>query len=340
MRLLVLGGTWYLGRVLADDALRRGHDVTTFNRGRSGIDLLGVEVVRGDRERSADLDRLVSGRSWDAVIDTSGYVPTAVRRSAQALAGCARRYAFLSTVSVYEHWPHEPVTESSLVRPGRVDEEAGPDAESASGYGRLKRGCELAVADSFPNGALILRPSVILGPYENVGRLPWWLGRVARGGEVLAPGSPDRPIQPIDVRDVSAFILGRLEASDADLYNLAAPQGHATFGSLLKDCIQVTGSDAELVWVDADFLLARGVGQWTELPLWRTYPGTWAIDTSKAEAAGLRCRPLADTARDTWAWLRAGGNPIGGEEGRWDEHGIDPDKERRLLDEWHRSRSA
>jgi 2'-hydroxyisoflavone reductase len=340
VHLLVLGGTWYLGRVLVEDALRRGHDVMTFNRGRSGVDVPGAEVVRGNREQSADLEHLTSGRSWDAVIDTSGFVPAIVRRSAQALTNHADRYAFLSTVSVYERWPQEPVTETSPVRRGRVGEEAGPDAESAAGYGRLKHGCELAVAESFPNGALIARPGVILGRYENVGRLPWWLTRIARGGVVLAPAPADRPIQPIDVRDVAGFILDRLEVGDADLYNLAGPRGHATFSSFLSNCIQATGSDAELVWVDPDFLLARGVGQWTELPLWRTYSGTWAIDVGKAEAAGLRCRSLTATVRDTWAWLQSGGRPVGGEEGRWDEHGLDPDREQQLLAEWRSSRSA
>jgi nucleoside-diphosphate-sugar epimerase len=334
VHILILGGTWFLGRVLTEGALHRGHEVTTFNRGRAGVDMPGVEVVRGDRERPADLARLVSGRSWDAVIDTSGFVPTVVRQSARALADHAERYAFLSTVSVYEDWPQQPVTETSSVRSGRVDEEAGPDAASAAGYGRLKHGCELAVVESFPTGALLLRPGVLLGPYENVGRLPWWLTRIARGGQVLAPGPADRPIQPIDARDVSGFLLDRLEAGDANLFNLAAPQEHATLGSLLNACIQATGSDAELVWVDPDFLLVHGVGQWTELPLWRTYPGTWAVDTGRAEAVGLRCRPIADTVRDTWAWLHAGGQPIGGEEGRWDEHGIDAEKERRVLGEW------
>lgn len=340
MRLLILGGSWYLGRALVEDGLGRGHKVTTFNRGRTDTDVPGADVIRGDREQPVDLHRLVTGRSWDAVIDTSGFVPTVVRQSAQALADHAERYAFLSTVSVYEDWPQRPVTEASPVRSGRVDEVAGPDAASAAGYGRLKRGCELAVAGAFPTGALVVRPGIILGPYENVGRLPWWLSRMARGGQVLAPGPADRPIQPIDVRDVSGFLLDRLGSGDAGVYNLAAPQGQATFGSFLGDCIEATGADAELVWVDPDFLLAHDVRQWTELPLWRTYPGTWAVDASRAEAAGLRCRPLSETVHDTWAWLHAGGQPIGGEEGRWDEHGIDPDKERRLLAEWGRSGGA
>lgn len=338
VRLLVLGGTWFLGRALVEDALGRGHEVTTFNRGRSGTDVPRVHVVRGDRTQPAHLARLVSGRDWDAVVDTSGYVPTMVGLSTRALVEHVQRYAFLSTVSVYEEWPHEPVTESSAVRPGRLDEDAGPDADSAEGYGRLKRGCELAAAESFPNGALIFRPGVILGPHENVGRLPWWLLRMARGGPVLAPQSADRLIQPIDARDVAAFVLDRLEEADTGVYNLAAPPGHATFGSFLAGCRQVTGSSAELVWVEPGFLLAHDVRQWTELPLWRTYPGTWAVDSTKAEATGLQCRPLIETLRDTWAWMQAGGEPT--EHERQSEHGLDPDKERRLLAQWHASGSG
>ena len=337
MKILILGGTWFLGRTLVEEALRRGHAVTTFNRGRSGTDVDGAEVVRGDRERQTDLDALVAGRRWDAVIDTSGYLPTVVRRSARTTAGHASRYVFVSTVSVYERWPDEPVGETSAVRPGTVDEEAGEDAESAAGYGRLKRGCELAVAESFPHAALVVRPGVILGPHENVGRLPWWLTRIAQGGPVLAPAPPDRAIQPIDVRDVSGFLLDHVEASGTGLFNLAAPQDAATFGSFLRACVEATGADAELVWVAPDFLLSRDVGQWTELPLWRTHPGTWAIDTAKAQDAGLSCRPLSDTVRDTWEWLCSGARPV--EHERQNEHGLSHKKEQHLLAAWRQGGS-
>ncbi len=339
MRLLVLGGSWFLGRALVEDALRRGHLVTTFNRGRSGADIPGVESVHGDRENSANLAGLISGRKWNAAIDTSGYVPRVVRESSRALAGHVGQLVFVSTVSVYEGWPVAPLSEESAVLEAPAD--AGPDfgRDDPRGYptqyGFQKAGCERAVREVFDERALVLRPGVILGPYEYVGRLPWWLGRLARGGRVLAPGTPEREIQPVDVRDVAAFILNGLEASLTGTFNVAAPIGHATFGSLLAGCIDATRSDAELVWVDDEFLLGHGVRQWTELPLWRTYAGTWNVASDRAVAAGLSCRPLSHTVRDTWEWLHSG--DVAPHE-RQGEHGIAAEKEAQLLAGWDATR--
>jgi 2'-hydroxyisoflavone reductase len=341
MRLLVLGGTWFLGRTFVEAALRRGHEVTTFNRGRSGDDVRGVEVVHGDREDRKSLSRLASGRTWDAVIDTSGNVPRVVRDGARVLADHADRYLFISTVSVYEGWPVEPLTEESAILECPAD--AGPDfgTDDPRGYptkyGFQKAGCERAVHEAFTAHALVVRPGVIVGPYEYVGRLPWWLRRIARGGRVLAPGNPDRQIQPIDVRDVADFMLRGLEADLTGTFNAAAPIGHATYGSLLADCIAATGSLAELVWVDDGFLLQCGVKQWTEIPLWRTYTGTWRVATGPAMAAGLRCRPLSETVQDTWVWLVEGGAAVLHE--RHGEHGIAPDKEAQLLTVWESAAS-
>ncbi|SRR6266540_1729847 len=342
MRLLVLGGSWFLGRVLVEEALRDGHQVTTFNRGQSGNDVPGVEVVRGDRGDRASLARLVTGRTWDAVVDTSGYVPRVVGEGARMLADHADRYVFVSTVSVYEGWPVEPLTEGAAVLECPAD--AGPDfgTDDPRGYptqyGFQKAGCERAVHEVFNERALVLRPGVILGPYEYVGRLQWWLRRIARGGRVLAPGSPDRQIQPIDVRDVATFVLKGLEGGVSGTFNVAAPIEHATYGSLLSDCIAVTGSAAELVWVDDEFLLQHEVQQWTEIPLWRTYAGTWGVAADRARAAGLRCRPLGETVRDTWAWLTEGGGAVLHE--RQGEHGITPDKEAQLLAAWESSAAS
>jgi 2'-hydroxyisoflavone reductase len=342
MRLLLLGGTWFLGRVFVEEAFRQGHRVTTFNRGRSGDDVPGVEVLRGDREDRASLERLASGRTWDAVVDTSGYVPRVVRESARVLADHAGRYLFVSTVSVYEGWPVEPLSEESAVLECPAD--AGPDfgADDPRGYptqyGFQKAGCERAVYEAFGGHALVLRPGVILGPYEYVGRLPWWLRRVARGGRVLAPGNPDRQIQPIDARDVAGFMLKGLEVGLAGMFNVAAPIAHATYGSLLSDCIAATGSPTELVWVDDEFLLKHGVRQWTEIPLWRTYAGTWCVATDRAKAAGLRCRPLGETVQDTWAWLVEDGGAVLHQ--RQDEHGITPAREAQLLTAWKSSAAS
>ncbi len=301
--------------------------------------LPGVEIAHGDRQDQASLRRLATGRTWDAVIDTSGYVPRVVRADAEVLTDHAERYVFLSTVSVYMDWPVAPLREDSAVLDCPSD--AGPDfgQDDPRGYpthyGFQKAGCERAVHEAFGQGILVLRPGVILGPYEYVGRLPWWLRRIARGGRVLAPGSPDRPIQPIDGRDVARFVLTALDAGVTGTLNVAAPQGHATYGSLLTDCVEVTGAGATLVWVDDEFLLARGVRQWTELPLWRTYPGTWRVAADRAEAAGLVCRPLTETVRDTWAWLHGGGGAA--LHARQGEHGIAPEKEAQLLAAWDSS---
>lgn len=334
MRLLVLGGSRFVGRAVVEVGLARGHQVTTFNRGRSGEDVGGVTAVRGDREDVGDLDRLARVGRWDAVVDTSGFVPRVVGASATALSGRVEQYAFVSTVSVYSGWPLEPLTEASPLLACPPD--AGPDfgADDSSGsptqYGILKAGCERAVAEVWPDGSLIMRPGVILGPHETVGRLPWWLLRVARGGRVLAPGRPSREIQPIDARDVAGFLLDGLESRRSGVWNLTAPIGRDTFGGLVSACVEAVDADAELVWVDDEVLVDAGVRQWTELPLWRTAPGTWAVSSQSALEAGLSCRPLAETVHDTWAWLRAGG--VAAADERLSEHGIDPIRERELLD--------
>jgi nucleoside-diphosphate-sugar epimerase len=336
MRLLLLGGTWFLGRAMIDVAGARGWQVTIFNRGRSGPDPVGVEVVHGDRASHDDLADLAGRGEWDAVVDTSGRVPCQVLGSARALAGRVGRYVFVSTVSVYRGWPVEPLTEGSPLLDAPAD--AGPDfgADDPRGYptryGFQKSGCERAVREVFGDRASVLRPGVILGPHEYVGRLPWWLQRISRGGQVLVPGSPSQGIQPVDVRDVAAFALCCAEDDAGATYNVTAPPGLATFESLVEACAAVTGAQAELVWLPDEELLRAGVRPWTELPLWQVYPGTWQVDASAARAAGLTCRPLADTVRDTWAWLRSGGSLVAHE--RRAEIGIDPVKESALLRAW------
>jgi len=335
VRVLVLGGTRFVGRLIVEAALERGDVVTTFNRGRTGSDAAGAQAIRGDRENAADLAQLVKGREWDAVIDTSGYVPAIVGNAARALSGRTAAYAFLSTVSVYPDWPQNAVSEDSRVYDCAPDVTGTAEDEanwSAAQYGAYKVGCERAVAETFDGQALIFRPGVILGPHENVGRLTWWLARVAAGGRVLAPGDRHREIQPVDIRDLAAFTLMCLETGTAGTFNVTAPAGHATFGSLLGACVDVTASDAQLEWVDDAFLIAHDVRQWTEIPLWRAHPGTWRVNASRAAASGLRCRTMTVTVADTWKWLSAGQGPAA--YGRQAHHGLDPDRERRLLDLW------
>ncbi|MQA11072.1 MAG: NAD-dependent epimerase [Pseudonocardiaceae bacterium] len=332
---MVFGGSWFLGRAVVDDALSRGWEVTTFRRGQSGVEASGVATVRGDRTKPEDLARLAETGPWDAVVDTSGYVPREVLAVARALEPVAHRYVFASTVSVYEGWPTEPLTEDSAVLECPPD--AGPDygfdgVPGPSVYGVTKAGCERAIVDTFGvDRVALLRSGVIPGRREYVGRLPWWLRRVQQGGRVLAPGRPERSIQPVDVRDVAAFAL-HTATGPAGSFNVTAG-GCDTMRDLLTACREATGSDAEFAWItDEEWLVAQGVAQWTELPLWRTYKGAWAVDSSRARAAGLNTRPIQEAVLDTWSWLHSGEHVIAHE--RAGEQGIAPEKERAIVEAW------
>lgn len=334
MRLLIMGGTWFVGRELVFAALRQGAEVTVFNRGRSGFEPPGVESVRGDWEKRSDLARLGEHGPWDAVVDVAGSVPAVVRDAARALAPVTRRYAFMSTISTYRGWPYEPVSEASPLWAGDPDHDPGTRRWDPDAYGPLKVGCEQAIRREFGNEVLVIRPHVVLGPHEYVGRLPWWLRRIARGGRVLAPAPYDRGFQPVDVRDLAEFTVDRVLRGDTGVFNVAAPAGRDTYGDFLNACAAVTGGSAQFVWADEHWLVEQGVTQWTELPLWRALPTAWSMDTGRARAAGFRARPLLDTVRDTWAWLQDGGRPV--EHERFAEHGIAPEREERLLAEWAR----
>ena len=333
MRLLVLGGTRFVGWTIAVDAVGRGWDVTTFNRGLSGADPAGLRVLRGDRTRLADIERLAEGGPWDAAVDTSGYVPREVLAVCERLEPVVGRYVFMSSVSVYRGWPVEPLSESSevLACPPDAGPDYGEDVEDGpTRYGYQKSGCEQAVMETFgPDRSTVLRPGVVLGPREYVGRLPWWLRRVAAGGQVLAPGSPGRTIQPVDVRDLGGFALAAAERGIAGAYNVAAPIGGETFGGMLQACAEVTGAGAEFVWVPDEQLVAAGVRQWSEMPLWRTFPGVWQVSGVAAQSHGLFCRPLAATVADTWAWLQSTGEALDDE--RASEIGLSRERERQVL---------
>lgn len=334
MRILVMGGTWFLGKQIVQQALARGWDVTTFNRGRSGADVPGVQAVRGDRTVADDLSRLGSSGPWDAVVDTSSseMPPRDVLRAVRVLRKSARRWVHVSTVSVYQGWPHQPITETSPVLdcPPDADESFGYTGADGSptAYGFQKAGAERAVQQAFGDSCVLLRPGVILGPEEYVGRLPWWLARTARGGRVLAPAPAERRIQPVDVRDVARFAVDQAAATSAGAYNITHPEG-ITFQGFLDACFTVTRGAGRPVWSEPGLLSEHAVKQWTELPLWRTHKGVWAVNSTRAAGDGLRCRPLVETIADTWAWLQDDGRPV--DHPRWAEHGIDPDKEAKIL---------
>jgi 2'-hydroxyisoflavone reductase len=329
--LLVLGGTVFLGLAYVEEALARGHLVTTFNRGRSAADDPRVEAIHGDRTEAGALD-VLRGRQFDAVVDTSGFVPRVVGASARVLVDGTDRYVFISTVGASAEWPARPSDESAPRFDCAAD--AGPDDGD---YGTLKAGCERAVEEVYAERALVVRPGVILGPHENIGRLPSWLDRMARGGRVLAPGDPAEELQLIDGRDIALWTLDLLERGAGEgIYNLVGPPGNATYGSWLGDCVEVTGGDAELVWVEDAFLLEQEVEPWSELPLWLPMDGEsdygWKAPVARAEAEGLRTRPVRETVEDTWAWMQAGGRP----NTRADRprHGLAADKEQRILAAW------
>lgn len=308
MRILVLGGTRFVGRAVVDQAVSRGHDVTTFNAGRRGEARPGAEALHGDWTSQQDL-KVLAGREWDAVVDTSVIAPAHVAAAAEMLAGHVGHYTYVSTLSVYSGRPAEPVTEDSVTYDCPPD--AMGDTESL-GYGALKAGCERAVAAAFPGRHLIVRPGLIAGPHDDVGRLPWWLARLARGGRVLVPGDPGRPLRLTDARDLAAWVVDSSRRGITGAVNVPGPRG-CTFGQLIDACLTVTRAvaapPAELVWAPDDVLLSAGVRPYTELPMWAPdipeFAGTWEASGERARLAGVRYRPLADTVRDTWGWLSA-----------------------------------
>lgn len=296
MRLLIIGGTSFLGRHAAAIALERGHQVTLFHRGKTNPGIFSeAEVVHGDRK--TDL-RLLDGRTFDAVLDTCGYVPKVVRASVEALKDRTALYAFVSTISVYptEAWPD--VTEDSPVM--RLDD---PDTETVTGetYGPLKAACDRVVLDTMPGRSLVVRPGLIVGPHDPTDRFTYWVRRMARGGKVLAPQPSDRRVSWIDARDLAAWMLTCCEASRSGLFNAVGPEPRPSMGLFLETCRVVAGSDAEIAWAPAEFLEKHHVEPWSDMPLW--IPGVNDdFDCSRAAGAGLTHRRMFDTVRDTLWW--------------------------------------
>jgi 2'-hydroxyisoflavone reductase len=295
VQLLVLGGTRFLGRALVEDALARGHEVTLFNRGRTNPELFPeAERVRGDR--TEDLSAL-DGREWDAVLDVATFLPRVVVRSVEALRGRVGRYVYVSSVSVYADQSTPPVEGASVLQ---LED---PDDERIESYGALKAACERIVNDAFGEAATIVRPGLIVGPHDPTDRFTYWPARVAEGGDVLAPGSPDDPVQFVDVRDLASWILDLTGRGVGGVFN--ATGEWMSFERLLDECRAVSGSDARFTWVPSDRLLEAGVEEWMGVPLWIASPGWGAANrvvVTRAIEHGLRFRPLAETIRDTLAW--------------------------------------
>jgi 2'-hydroxyisoflavone reductase len=323
MDLLVIGGTVFVGRAVVNEACRRGHTVTVFHRGRHGEDAFdGVEHLHGDR--TTDL-AVLDGRRWDAVVDTCGFDAGTVGAAARHLSANVGHYGFVSSVSVYEDWPAVAVDESGRVKP--------PSHEDSYGAGKVA--AETAAEAAMPGRVLVTRPGLITGPYENIGRLPYWLRRVALGGEVLAPGAPDEPRQWVDARDLAAFHLDAAERGTVGVFNTVGPPGQFTMRELLDTCRDVTGSDATFTWVDGATVTKAGYEPWRELPVWlwdaaADVSAAWSVDVSKARDAGLTARPMPETVADTWEWVQAGAD-LGGYRSQYGVPDHDPEKERAAL---------
>lgn len=328
-RLLVIGGGQFLGPAVVSAALESGHQVTTLTRTGAGVPD-GAESLLGDRETDDGL-AVLRGREWDAVVDTCGYVPRVVGAGARLLADLVGHYVFVSSISAYSGWPEHPVRDDTPTFPCAAD--AGPDDGD---YGELKAGCERAVDEHFAGCCTIARAGHIVGPNDNVGRLSWWLTRVARGGEVLAPGPPDRPLSMVDVRDLGAWLVHCGRDRVVGAMASSGPRGQTSFGEVLAAAREVAGSDATFVWADDDFLLDHDVEPWLDLPYWmpaEQFPGNEDVDTSVALATGLCCRPVGQTVSDTWAWLRDVGTPP--QRPDRPAPGLDPEREGELLDAWY-----
>jgi len=334
LRLLVLGGTGFIGPHMVREALRRGHEVTLFNRGRTNADLFpDIETLIGDR--NGQLDALRDG-SWDAVIDNSGFVPRQVADSARLLAAAAKHYVYVSTVSVYASLA-EPVDEDAPL--ATIADETIEEVTNET-YGPLKALCEKRAAAEFGADRLaVLRPTYICGPGDRTDRYTWWPARTLRGGEMIWPGTPDDLIQIIDVRDLALFTIDVVEQRITGTYNTVTPAGGFSMGDLLADCLAVTAADMTPVWMDYGFLSAQDTGPGNAFPIWSPplpeYAGDARVSGERAAAKGLQNRPTRETARDTVEWWRT----LPAERTSGMRAGLSPEIEAALFAAW-RSRAA
>jgi 2'-hydroxyisoflavone reductase len=313
--ILILGGGIFLGKHLTTALLERGHQVTHFNRGRTGEAPAGVKAVRGDRRFNLDV---LGSHSWDAIVDTCAYHPREAQIASRYFADRTGRYVFISTISVYDA-SHAPIDEDTATLPLERDD-----------YGALKAGCERIVASTFRQRATILRPGLIVGPDDPTDRFTAWLLRFARGGDVLVPESPSFATQFIDVRDVAAFVVHLVERDVAGTYNATSPIGMHSLGEVFAACIQAARVPSHLHWATPEFLQGQNIGEWIDMPLWIPesvgVPGMLAVDVRRALVAGLRFRALSATVRETLAWARTWPRE------RLPIAGLSPQRERRALD--------
>lgn len=344
MKLLIIGGTRFVGRHLVTTALAREHEVTLFNRGHYSAEF-DVETINGDRHNDADLAKL-KRRRWDVVVDTCGHLPRAVRAAAEILSGAVDRYVFISSQNAYESvsvrgvdetFPRATLTTEQLEVAYSIDTSGQPSYGAL--YGGLKALSEQAAEEVMPDRVLSIRPGLIVGPHDYTDRFTYWVARVARGGEVLAPGRPERFVQFIDARDLAEWIVSMAEQKATGIYNANRAPEKLTMQTVLDECKVASDSDATFTWASEDFLLRENVSAWAEMPLWLPeeaaphLKGFMFINCDKAIAAGLRFRPLSETIGDTLAWHQTTHT------NQELKAGIDSDKEQVLLRKWHEEAS-
>ena len=302
MRILILGGTVFLGRHLVEAGLSRGHQITLFNRGKTNPGLFPqVETIIGDREH--DLGRL-AGRSWDAVIDTCAYVPRIAGLSASALSDSVDHYTFISSISVYEDIGRESLSEDDAV--GKLDDESIETVDGQT-YGPLKALCEQSVEKALPGRTLNIRPGLIVGPFDPSDRFTYWPARIAAGRKFIAPESAGYRTQFIDVRDLAEWTIKAIEAGITGTYNATGPASPIELGELFDICKEVSGSEADAVWINEKEIEEAALRPFMDLPLWvsSNARGMMNVDCSLAIATSLQFRPIRETVRDTLEWNEA-----------------------------------
>ncbi len=330
LSILMLGGTGFLGPHTVEAALKRGHKVTLFNRGKTRPGLFpDLEKLQGDREKD-DLKAL-EGRKWDAVVDTSANVPRWVKKSAAVLGPNIGHYIYISSVSVYDDTSKPGMDETSAV--GKIADETTEKITGES-FGPLKALSEKAALEAMPGKVAVVRPGLIVGPDDPTDRFTYWPVRVAKGGEVLAPGSPDDPIQLMDVRDLGAFLVRLIEDKTTGIFNALGPDKLLSMGQTLEACKKVAMSDASFTWCDADFLKKQGVHAWSDMPAWVPSTGDSAgfmkVSNARAIKAGLTFLPIADTAKTTLDWFRT----LPEDRRAKLRAGITPEREAKVLAAW------
>jgi 2'-hydroxyisoflavone reductase len=323
LRVLILGGTTFLGPHLVQELQEKGHEITLFNRGTQSTDFLNVEQLHGNRDGNLEA---LKGKNWDAVIDTSGTLPRLVGDSSKILADSTKHYTFISSVGVYQDFHQQQIDESYPV--AKLEDEKNEEITEKT-YAGLKAACEKIVSEYFPNSCLIIRPGLIVGPLDPTERFTYWPLRVKEGGEILAPASPDKLLQFIDVRDLVKWIVAMIEQKAVGIYNATGPEAPVTFEQVLRTC--QSDKDSSITWVGEDFLIKHHIQDWTEIPLWlsskRNMPGFLNVSIDKALQAGLTFRPLFETVNAIIDWDKIRGSKSG-------KIGLNPEKEQALLKQW------